>query len=135
MRVTPIGGKAPTLATMLQYSDEINYLWLRNKTLAQFRAGYIRRQDVCDAEFLLQASAHHHGRPAGYACPICQSEDLRIVTWVYGEALGRASGSARTAEEVAGMLQVGEQCSIHDVEVCPNCRWNQLLKARTLTKL
>src|SRR5699024_10876899 len=40
MGVTPIGGKAPTLATMLQYSDEINYLWLRNKTLAQFRAGY-----------------------------------------------------------------------------------------------
>lgn len=91
----------------------------------------MRREDICDADFILVTASTFHGSPAGHPCPICGSEKLRSVEWIYGEDLGRMSGTARNLEEIDQIVQSFPEITVHTVEVCPECRWNFLLKART----
>ena len=89
------------------------------------------RETICDADFLLVTAGHYHGEPAECPCPVCGGDNLRIVLWVYGEQIGRASGSARNEEEIGKLVDNGRECTVHTVEVCPDCKWNHLLKAET----
>ncbi len=89
------------------------------------------RDAICDADFLLVTAGRYHGQPSDHPCPVCGGTDLRTVLWVYGEDIGRASGSARSEEEIAKLVSGHRECTVHTVEVCPDCRWNHLLKAVT----
>lgn len=106
----------------------VSYEWERAAHVRDLRAGLLKREDVCDADFLLQAAAEYHGRPAGRPCPVC-GEMLSLTLWVYGEQLGRRAGSARNTQEIAEMVADGLTFTVHSVEVCRQCRWNHLLEA------
>lgn len=95
--------------------------------------GLVPRAAICDADFLLVTAGKYHGEPAGYECPVCKGDNLRTVLWVYGEQIGKASGSARNEEEIEKLVENGRECTVHTVEVCPDCKWNHLLKAETAT--
>lgn len=112
---------------MLELRNEISHRWERHMTLAQFRAGKIRRDAICDADFLLIAAARFHGYYVGRLCPVCEGAELREVRWIYGEKLGRKSGTARSADEIADIADTTEGVTVHLVEVCTACRWNHLL--------
>ena len=113
------------------YRNEVSHRFARADLLLRWQAGEVSREEVCDADFLLVTAARYHGRPAGRVCPVCGSEDLRIVQWVHGEQLGRMSGTARSDEEIARIVAGGREATVHQVEVCPRCRWNHLLTAAT----
>lgn len=98
--------------------------------LRDVRAGRLAREEVCDADFLLRAAAEHHGWDTGRECPICGGE-LRDTLWIYGDQLGRRSGSARSSQEIAELTAQGLEFSVHRVEVCLRCRWNHLLETAT----
>ncbi len=112
----------------------VSHEWERAATLRDLRAGRLRREDVCDADFLLRAAAEYHGFDSDRPCPVC-SEPLRLTYWIYGDGLGRRAGSARQPWEIAQIADElrarGEEFTVHKVEVCPNCRWNHLLEAAT----
>jgi len=116
------------------YRNEVSHRFARADLLRRWRANEATRDEVCDADFLLVTAAKYHGRPAGYACPVCDSEDLRIVQWIHGEQLGRMAGTARTDEEIARIAATGRDVTVHTVEVCPRCRWNHLLTAVTASR-
>ncbi|MFW8623682.1 DUF5318 family protein [Corynebacterium glutamicum] len=118
---------------VVQYQNEISHQLARRQTLRQFRAGLVQKDTICDAEFILVTASKYHGHLADYPCPICGSEDLRVVLWVYGDEIGRAAGSARSEEEIEQLVKNGRQATVHTVEVCPTCKWNHLLKAETAT--
>ncbi len=99
--------------------------------LSRWRRGAVTRDEICDADFLLVTAARYHGVPAGMPCPICESDDLRVVQWIHGEQLGRMSGTARSTEEIEQIAETGREMTVHTVEVCPACKWNHLLKAVT----
>ncbi|AGG67929.1 hypothetical protein H924_12540 [Corynebacterium callunae DSM 20147] len=120
-----------TLVRVVQYRNEISHQLARRQTIRQFRAGLVSQASICDADFLLVTAGRYHGQPASYPCPICESDQLRIVLWVYGEEIGKAAGSARSEEEIALLVAKAPQCTVHTVEVCPACKWNHLLKAET----
>lgn len=117
----------------MNYRDQVSHQLARRQVLLRFRAGLVPRSAICDADFLLVTAGRHHGRSADYACPVCGGGQLRIVRWVYGEEIGRAAGSARSEEEIGQLVENGRQCTVHTVEVCPECKWNHLLKAETAT--
>lgn len=116
------------LVTMFQLVHTVSHEWERRAVLREFRAGKKSRDQVCDADFLLRAAAEHHGVDAARPCPICGSP-MRIILWVYGENLGRRSGSARSEEEIAELVNETGPFTVHKVEVCATCRWNHLLSA------
>lgn len=118
---------------VVNYRDQISHRLARGQVLRNFREGLVPRGAICDADFLLVTAGRYHGRAADYVCPVCGGDQLRIVRWVYGEEIGRASGSARSEEEISRLVADGRQCTVHTVEVCPECRWNHLLNAETAT--
>ncbi|AKK04235.1 hypothetical protein CEPID_12060 [Corynebacterium epidermidicanis] len=99
--------------------------------LAQWRSGAITADTVCDADFLLVTAAKFHGVPSQSPCPVCESSNLRVVLWIFGEHLGRMSGTARDLSEIEHIAQQRDGFIVHTVEVCPDCKWNHLLQAAT----
>ena len=104
----------------------VSHEWERRAVLREFRAGKKSRDELCDADFLLRAAGEHHGVDSDRPCPICESA-MRTVLWVYGDNLGRRSGSARREDEIAELIDETGPFTVHTVEVCGNCRWNYLL--------
>ena len=113
------------------YRNEVSYEWERAQHLRELRAGKVKREELCDAGFLLRAAAEHHGVDMQKPCPVC-GEELRLTRWVYGDSLKRRAGSARSAAEIAEMAAEGLEFTVHFVEVCSACRWNHLLRAATV---
>jgi hypothetical protein len=85
--------------------------------------------DVCDASPYLVRAAEELGLLTDRRCPICRRNPLREVTWVFGEALGPMSGSARTERQLAALAAHRGEFTGYDVEVCSGCRWNHLLRS------
>ena len=85
--------------------------------------------DVCDASPYLVRAAEELGTATDRTCPICRREPLREVSWVYGDALGSQSGSARTPAQVAALAQRRPDFAVYEVEVCSGCRWNHLVRS------
>lgn len=110
----------------------VDYALQRRSLLAAVRSGRTAVAEVCDADSYLLRAAKFHGRPSAEHCPICRKEPLTLVSWVFGEGLGRASGSARSDEEIARLSQIAEEFTVHDVEVCRTCSWNHLVKSYVL---
>lgn len=111
---------------MFRLSAEVSHEWERRTTLRDYHAGRIPKEELCDADFLLKAAAEHHGTDSARPCPICKGV-MQDVLWIYGDNLGRRSGTARSEAEIDEITgQVG-LITVHRVEVCRRCGWNHLL--------
>jgi len=109
----------------------VDYALQRRASVADVAAGRVAHDDACDAGFYLLQAAEHHGRPTTTRCPLCRHE-LVWVSWVFGERLGSASGSARSAEEIDRLAGAIGEFTVHVVEVCRSCRWNHLVQSHVL---
>lgn len=110
----------------------VDFALQRRAVLAAVSSGRKRVVDVCDADEYLLRAARFHGRLSEITCPICRKEPLTLVSWVFGESLGRVSGSARTIDELERLAASQAEFSVHDVEVCRTCRWNHLVLSYVL---
>lgn len=111
---------------MFRLNREISHELTRRTTLRKLRAGRVSAEEVCDADFLLRAAAKYHGRASIRECPICGAE-MRNVSWIYGDNLGRRSGTARSDEEIDRIVSEVGPVTVHVVEVCGSCGWNHVL--------
>nr|WP_155240962.1 DUF5318 domain-containing protein [Nocardia seriolae] len=110
----------------------VDYALRRRSLLADVYAGRVAVAEVCDANPYLLRAAKFHGRGSEVTCPICRKEQLTLVSWVFGDGLGPAAGSARTPEELVRMAESREEFSVHVVEVCRTCSWNHLVQSYVL---
>lgn len=124
-------GLARTLVAVFTQRQLVDYALRRRAVLADLRAGRVTVAQVCDADPYLLRAAAFHGSPGRHPCPVCRKEQVTEVSWVYGESLGRASGSARAEDEIAGLAAATEEFSVHVVEVCRTCSWNHLVRSYT----
>lgn len=85
--------------------------------------------DVCDASPYLVRAAEELGVATDRTCPICRRHPLREVTWVFGDALGLQSGTARNPRQLAALAATREDFAGYEVEVCSGCRWNHLVRS------
>ena len=104
----------------------------RRALLAEVYAGRVGVMDVCDATPYLLRAAKFHGEPSAVICPVCRKEPLTLVSWVYGDALKHAAGSARVTEELNRMATLFDEFSVYVVEVCRTCSWNHLVLSYVL---
>ena len=97
----------------------------RRAVLRDLRSGRRDRTDVCDAHPELLRAGRHIGEVQVGDCPVCGNESLRLVSYVYGDALRQANGRCiATDQELAKLEATHEEFSRYVVEVCLDCRWN-----------
>ena len=110
----------------------VDYALQRRALLAEVHAGRVGVAEVCDAGPYLLRAARFHGEPSEQTCPLCRKERLTLVSWVFGDALKHASGSARRPEELERLAAQHADFSVHVVEVCRSCCWNHLVLSYVL---
>ncbi|GGM67040.1 hypothetical protein GCM10012275_41940 [Longimycelium tulufanense] len=112
----------------------VDYALQRRALLADVYSGRVGVMEVCDASPYLVRAAKFHGEPSNVTCPVCRKEPLTLVSWVFGEELKHASGSARSVQELARMATLFTEFSVYVVEVCRTCSWNHLVQSYVLGK-
>ncbi|HSY14416.1 MAG TPA: DUF5318 family protein [Jatrophihabitantaceae bacterium] len=110
----------------------VDYALQRRALLADLRAGRRSLAEACDAHPYLQLAARHYGQEADAACPVCAKRALRHVHYAFGDALGKASGQAKSYGELERMRDAFDEFGVYVVEVCCGCGWNHLLRSFVL---
>jgi len=105
----------------------VDYALQRKALLADVHSGRVGVAEVCDASPYLLRAARFHGQPGDQTCPVCRKEQLTLVSWIFGESLKHAAGSARKAEEIEQLAAIHSDFSVYVVEVCRTCSWNHLV--------
>jgi hypothetical protein len=113
-------------------SASVDYALQRRAVLAGVRSGRISRDEACDAHPYLLLAARHYGEPSPAPCPVCDKRHQRHVHYVYGDALGKTAGQAKTTGELAQLAGQYEEFDVYVVEVCPDCGWNHLIRSFVL---
>ena len=122
-RVRERAYNAPTMAAT------IDYRMSKRALLRQLRRGLVSRMDVCDAHPELVRAAKHIGERAREECPVCGSEELRLVLYTYGKGLKRSNGWPRRSTELRELRQSVDEFICYIVEVCLDCSWNHLVRS------
>lgn len=99
----------------------------RRALLAEVHAGRVGVGEVCDASPYLLRAARFHGEPSDQTCPMCRKERLTLVSWIFGNSLKHAAGSARNPGEIEQLANSSPDFSVYVVEVCRTCSWNHLV--------
>jgi hypothetical protein len=110
----------------------VDYALKRRSVLASLHSGLTPTMDVCDAHPYLLQAAKFHGEATERTCPVCRREPLTEVSWIYGDELGHAAGSARREPELEALAELHAEFTVYVVEVCRTCRWNQLVRSYVL---
>jgi hypothetical protein len=105
----------------------VDYALQRRALLAEVHAGRVGVAEVCDASPYLLRAARFHGETTDRTCPVCRKERLVQVSWIFGDTLKHAAGSARRPEEIEMLAASHADFSVYVVEVCRTCNWNHLV--------
>lgn len=137
VRAVPGAARPPKMVVMIPRTESrvvgsgvIDHELDRRRTVRSLGRGEISRASVCDASREVRATAEVLGVPAGRDCPVCGAS-LRDTQWIHGAAIGEKSGTARSLAEIRQLLttlRVGDDLTVHTVEVCLNCGWNHLIR-------
>jgi hypothetical protein len=104
----------------------IDHRLARRAVISEFRKGRLARHDVCDAHPELRRAAAQVASPTSERCPICDDDDVVLVTYAFGPRLP-AHGRCITAKgELAKLDRQAGPFACYVVEVCPTCAWNHL---------
>ena len=96
--------------------------------VSEFKKGRLAKQEVCDAHPELKRAAQSASEPTSMECPICEEDNIVLVTYAFGAGLP-ASGRCITQKgELAKLTKGRRQVACYVVEVCPSCSWNHLAK-------
>ena len=107
----------------------VDFALRRRGVLADLREGALSLREVCDADVYLLRAAGFHGVVTETVCPVCRKENLTAVSWVFGDDLGTASGSARSRDEIQQLALTHDAFTVHVVEVCRSCSWTHLVES------
>ncbi|MFC4946935.1 DUF5318 domain-containing protein [Pseudonocardia sp. GCM10023141] len=105
----------------------VDYALQRRALLAEVHSGRVGVVEVCDASPYLLRAARFHGEPSDQTCPVCRKERLTLVSWIFGDQLKHAAGSARKPAEIEQLANHYSDFSVYVVEVCRTCSWNHLV--------
>jgi hypothetical protein len=109
--------------------DVVDHALARRALLREVLSGRATDRDVCDASPFLKRAAKELGGVTDRRCPICRRAPLWEALWVYGDAIGDASGSSRTARQVERLAREHPDFAVYVVEVCQDCGWNHLVRS------
>jgi hypothetical protein len=107
---------------------EIDYRLARRHVVAEFKRGRLSRLDVCDAHPELLRAARNVGEAASERCPICEGEQLTLVSFAFGARLPAHGRCLTSRDELRRLSSRSQELACYVVEVCPDCSWNHLAR-------
>ncbi len=107
---------------------EIDYRLARQAVISEHRKGRLARHDVCDAHPELLRAARQVGEPTSQRCPICEDDQVVLVTYVFGPRLPAHGRCVTTKAELRALAKRSGTFACYVVEVCPSCAWNHLAR-------
>jgi hypothetical protein len=111
----------------------IDYRMQRRAVLRDVRAGMRDPQDVRDAHPDLLRAGTHIGSHVPDACPLCDEQGLRHVTYVFRDRDARSQGGrAVPRESLEAQADRYGDLSVYAVEVCLVCHWHHLVESYLL---
>lgn len=110
----------------------IDYRLMRETALQAWRDGRVGIAELCDAQPELRRNAEFCGQPLQLPCPICGTDRLVEVTYVFGPRLP-GHGRCVTSDKEMSRLNARKYASRgYVVEVCTDCGWNHLIGSRSI---
>jgi len=109
--------------------DVIDYALQRRALLGDVASGRRAQAEACDAHPHLLLAAKHYGTPSPDVCPVCERHCQQHVRYVFGAALGKVSGQAKSPAELAQLAATHDEFDVYVVEVCTACGWNHLIRS------
>jgi hypothetical protein len=106
----------------------VEYGLVRHALMAALANGVLSRDDVCDAHPELVRAATHLGRRSGEPCPVCEHEELREVTYVFGARLPAGGACPSSRAELLKLERREELVQCYAVEVCVRCHFHHLVR-------
>jgi len=107
---------------------EVDYRLARQHLISEFRKGRLAQHVVCDAHPELIRAARECSQPTREDCPICETEKLVLVSYVFGPRLPSFGRCITSAKELKDLSKRSGEFSCYVVEVCPSCAWNHLAR-------
>ncbi len=86
------------------------------------------RAEACDAHPDLLRAARNAAPPLGRRCPLCPEGDLRIVGYVFGPRMGSGGKCVLSDAELQRVARRNGSFMAYELEVCPECGWNHLIR-------
>lgn len=119
---------------MWSQRDVISYALQRRAKLESLRrpGRALYEEDPCDAEPILVTSALNHGEPTDADCPVCASDRMVTLNYIFGDQLGQYSGRIKSTPELEELQNEFGEFKVRVVEVCPDCGWNHLVMSYLL---
>lgn len=111
----------------------VDYRLQRQRVLSDVDAGRVDRSEVCDAHPELLRVARNVAAPTGEACPLCLEDEMRLVSYVFGPRLGGGGKCVTSLEEKQRLSKRRGDFACYEVEVCPLCGWNHLVRRYPLS--
>lgn len=106
----------------------VDYRLARQALLSEFRKGRLARHQVCDAHPELVRNARELGTPTRLDCPVCEVDQLVLVTYVFGPRLPAHGRCISSKDELAKLHRRADRFTAYVVEVCRSCSWNHLTR-------
>jgi uncharacterized protein DUF5318 len=107
----------------------IDFTLAKRALLRNFRRGLLSKFEICDAHPELMRAARYLGEEAARPCPVCQGQELRLLAYVFGDALKRDSGRAFEVGEALSRAAENRGAACYVIEVCTGCSWNHVCEA------
>jgi hypothetical protein len=107
---------------------EIDYRLARQALISEYRKGRLAQHEVCDAHPELIRNAKFCSEPSRLPCPICDEQNLVLVTYVFGPRLPASGLCITSKNEMKTLSKRSGQFAAYVVEVCTNCSWNHLAR-------
>lgn len=127
--VATVPARSMSAATGIKGAGEIDYRLARQALIAQYRGGRIARNEVCDAHPELRRNASSLGLATDRPCPICASNEMVLLTYVFGPRLPKSGRCLSTKGELAKIARRRGHFTGYVVEVCTDCWWNHLMRS------
>lgn len=107
---------------------EVDHRLARHGLLSEFRKGRIGRHELCDAHPELIRAARNVGERTSIRCPVCERDDVVLITYVFGPRLPAFGRCVTTRAELRKITERPGDFTGYVVEVCPTCNWNHLAR-------
>jgi uncharacterized protein DUF5318 len=113
-------------------AGHIDYRLARRHLVAEYKRGRLSRREVCDAHPELMRAARNLGEATTRLCPICEDDEVVLVSFVFGTRLPAHGRCVASREELAKLASRPGELVCYVVEVCPACSWNHLVRTFAL---